>query len=1025
MFAALLEQMKKMNENILNINEPVDLEDELSSNDGNDANESLETRVAKLTADSNKEPNILADIARDLDASEKTGPAASDDLAGIVNSLLKEKLPEEKIQQKVDMYPRPQNVTGLRTPHVNPLIWGQISAPSKTNDSKTQKSQNAIVAGVVAMIKATDTILKSELKDNKELIKLMTDAMALTLQGHHDLNTARRKAMKNDLNKDYAALCSSSPMDQASEYLFGDLSNYVSGVKISFEENLSPVQTHYRPSVFNLQEQQIVQQEITTLLSKGVIQRSFHEPGEYISTIFVRPKADGSYRMILNLKEFNQSVEYHHFKMDTLDTVLKMVKPGCYMASVDLKDAYYTVPIHKDHQKFLKFEFKGCLYKYTCLPNGLSSAPRVFTKMLKPVFSTLHNQGYVSVGYIDDSYLQGDSISECRQNILCTARIFTELGFYIHPHKSVFIPSQKLTFLGFIIDSINMIVSPTPEKIEKTVKACEQLLRKKTPCILDLARVIGLIISLFPGAEYGPLHYRVLENDKTTALKNNSGNFSASMKISVEAMNELRWWIMHAQQAKKCISYPTPTLLLQSDASKKGWGAVLNGRKIGGRWTPSEACKHINILELQAALFGLKSFAEDYKQTHIQLQLDNTTAVAYINNMGGSKSIELNNLAKELWEWPDSTLPPEDKERQDTRNFNSATIAKPAMVPSSTATTLQTSLDCGSRQEIDSAHSTSGTTSTMAETQTDDIIMASWRNGTQKQYKTYIQKWINFCSERQTDCYSPQINEALEFLAMLYATGLSYSTLNTARSALSSILQVKDCVNFGSHPLTVRFMKGVFEKRTPQPRYDRIWDASIVLDYLDTLNPVEKLQLKDLTLKLLMLFLLVTGKRGQSIHLLNVTNMCLGETSCSFQLTSHTTTSKPGQPTTTIRVQEFNQDRGICPIHTLREYIRRTKPMRGNHEQLFLSFVKPHKPVSRDTISRWTKTVLQKSGIDTTMFTSHSTRAASASKAKQKDVPLDVILSHVGWSTTSTFTKFYDKPIRPHNDIMASAVLTH
>ena len=94
MFAALLELMNKINENILSSSKPVDLgDDETSSNDGVDG-QSFDRRVANLTATSTKEPNILADIARDLDASEKTGPAASEDLAGIVNSLLKEKLPE-------------------------------------------------------------------------------------------------------------------------------------------------------------------------------------------------------------------------------------------------------------------------------------------------------------------------------------------------------------------------------------------------------------------------------------------------------------------------------------------------------------------------------------------------------------------------------------------------------------------------------------------------------------------------------------------------------------------------------------------------------------------------------------------------------------------------------------------------------------------------------------------------------------------------------------------------------------------
>ena len=78
--------------------------------------------------------------------------------------------------------------------------------------------------------------------------------------------------------------------------------------------------------------------------------------------------------MILNLEQLFSFVEYHHFKMDTLTTAIKMMRKGCYMASVDLKDAYYTVPIAAEHQKFLKFLWRGCMYKFTCLPNGLACA---------------------------------------------------------------------------------------------------------------------------------------------------------------------------------------------------------------------------------------------------------------------------------------------------------------------------------------------------------------------------------------------------------------------------------------------------------------------------------------------------------------------------------------------------------------------------------------------------------------------------------------------------------------------------
>lgn len=117
------------------------------------------------------------------------------------------------------------------------------------------------------------------------------------------------------------------------------------------------------------------------------------------------------------------------------------------------------------------------------------------------------------------------------------------------------------------------------------------------------------------------------------------------MELPEASIQELLCWITYAPRAQKHISYPTPSMIIQADASKRGWGVVFYGRKFGGRWTLSEALKHINLLELQAAFFGLKSFVDHTRRIYIQLQLDNTTAVAYGSNMGGSKSLELDQLA--------------------------------------------------------------------------------------------------------------------------------------------------------------------------------------------------------------------------------------------------------------------------------------------------------------------------------------------------------------------------------------------
>lgn len=103
-------------------------------------------------------------------------------------------------------------------------------------------------------------------------------------------------------------------------------------------------------------------EEIGRLLSKGVIEYAEHSDGEFISTFFLRPKSNGSYRMILNLKLLNEHVQYIHFKMESLYSAIRLITPGCYMASIDLKDAYSTVNVADTFRKFLRFIWRGHLY---------------------------------------------------------------------------------------------------------------------------------------------------------------------------------------------------------------------------------------------------------------------------------------------------------------------------------------------------------------------------------------------------------------------------------------------------------------------------------------------------------------------------------------------------------------------------------------------------------------------------------------------------------------------------------------
>ena len=141
-------------------------------------------------------------------------------------------------------------------------------------------------------------------------------------------------------------------------------------------------------------------------------------------------------------------------------------------------------------------------------------------------------------------------------------------------------------------------------------------------------------------------------------------------------------------------------------------------------------------------------------------------------------------------------------------------------------------------------------------TESSDILCASWRNSTKLQYSFYVEKWIRFCQKRKIDPLHFDEVACVSFLTHLFNLGKGYSVLNTARSALSTFLINSFGLTIGNSPLIKRFMKGAFELRPSQPRYNYIWDVSIVFDFLRNYYPNEIIPLKVLTLKCVMLLAL-------------------------------------------------------------------------------------------------------------------------------------------------------------------------
>lgn len=165
-----------------------------------------------------------------------------------------------------------------------------------------------------------------------------------------------------------------------------------------------------------------------------------------MTNIFLVPKKDETSRHVINLKNLNEFVEYHHFKQENLQFALQLIEKNDFLTSIDLKDSYFSISINPDFQKYLTFRWKENLYSFTVLQFGLASAHRVFAKLMKPVFAAFRAYN-IKCYYIDDSLVINRNYSDCRNETQFIVSELDKLGFTINLKKSIIEPTYFLDYL--------------------------------------------------------------------------------------------------------------------------------------------------------------------------------------------------------------------------------------------------------------------------------------------------------------------------------------------------------------------------------------------------------------------------------------------------------------------------------------------------------------------------------------------------------------------------------------------------
>ena len=428
--------------------------------------------------------------------------------------------------------------------------------------------------------------------------------------------------------------------------------NTVMGYEIEFVSQ--PHQSKEpHPACLNQTQQQLVRQEITELCQKGAVTELKTPPvGGFVSTLFLVPKKDGGQRPVINLKNLNSFVDVPHFKMEGIHSLKSLLLREDWLIKIDLKDAYFSIPVSQVHRKFLCFQGGDKHYQFNCLPFGLASAPWVFTKTLRPVTALGRELGMRLIIYIDDILLMAESEEKAQDQASGLVYLLQCLGFIINTGKSILKPTQSLEFLGFTVNTVTMELSLPPAKIKKIRAESRKLLEAEQLSARALSRLIGKMSAAHQVIPPAPLFYRHLQMDLASALRATGQDYESTLTLSSNSREELMWW--DSQMIKwngKTVISAEPDLTIESDASNQGWGASCQGTSTGGPWSIQEMGQHINCLELLAATLALKTFVKDKKGVSVLLRIDNTTAVAYINNHGGTVSRELVSLTRDLWMW--------------------------------------------------------------------------------------------------------------------------------------------------------------------------------------------------------------------------------------------------------------------------------------------------------------------------------------------------------------------------------------
>ena len=428
-----------------------------------------------------------------------------------------------------------------------------------------------------------------------------------------------------------------------------------SGFKLQWGPVRPPL-TRFPPSFRPLASpaaQSALDAEVQALCLKEAVEEVLapHSPGFY-GRLFVVPKSTGGWRPVLDLSPLNRFLRRIHFRMETPASVRASLRPGDWVTSIDLTDAYFHVMIHPSHRKWMRFVWKHRIFQFRALPFGLSLSPWIFTRVVRELATVVRGLGVRFSTYIDDWLVKSQTREGCVSHTQLVLQQARALGFSVNLAKSELTPSQEFSYLGMTFDTVSWVVRPLIKRIHRLQEVLSSLQTQQSVSARMFARLLGICESLGPVVPLAVTRKRPLQRCLLSVWDQSVDSWDTLIPISPAIRQALLpWtdldWLLQGVP----ISLPSPSAEVFTDASLLGWGAHSGSLVAHGTWSLEQSTWHINLLEMQAVCLALHQLEAGLPPGHLLVLSDNSTVVAYLNHQGGTHSQPLSQMAEALWIW--------------------------------------------------------------------------------------------------------------------------------------------------------------------------------------------------------------------------------------------------------------------------------------------------------------------------------------------------------------------------------------